>query len=305
MTLAQRLQRWAYRARVALMGKPLTARLARTVFALRAAIVTPPFVPPGHWASPLTASADVERALSWDRDSAPGVDLAEADQRTLAHELTPMLDEPFDGLRYSTGPENTMYLAADAAVYRAMLRHLRPNRVLEIGSGYSTAIALDTADRHLPDLEFGCVEPYPDRLVGLLQPGDRDRVELYRCLVQELPLETYDTLGRGDVLFIDSTHVVKPGSDVVWLFLHVLPRLVPGVVVHVHDIFWPFEYPPEWLAERRDWTEGYLLHAFLAGNREWEILLFSSWLWKRHPELVPPHLTAETPGNIWLRKGAS
>ena len=105
----------------------------------------------------------------------------------------------------------------------------------------------------------------------------------------------------GDVLFIDSTHVVKPGSDVVWLFLHVLPRLAPGVVVHVHDIFWPFEYPPEWLAERRDWTESYLLHAFLAGNREWEILLFSSWLWARHPELVPSRLDG-VPGNIWLRK---
>jgi predicted O-methyltransferase YrrM len=282
------------------MRNRVAARLARTVLSIRAAILRPPFVPPGHWASPLSSQSDAARALSW-RDASPhGVDIAGERQLTLARELAPMLDEPFRGPRYSTGPENTMYLPADAAVYRAMLRHLRPTRILEVGSGYSTAIALDTADRHLPDLELRCVEPHPDRLLRLLEPNDR--VALDRCLVQDLPLDEYDTLRAGDVLFIDSTHVVKPGSDVVWLFLHVLPRLSPGVVVHVHDVFWPFEYPPEWLTEQRDWTESYLVQAFLVGNRDWEVLLFSSWLWIHHPELVPTRLAAELPGNIWLRK---
>jgi predicted O-methyltransferase YrrM len=230
------------------------------------------------------------------------VDLAEERQVSLARQLGPMLEEPFEGPRYSTRPENTMYLAADAAVYRAMLRHLRPSRVLEVGSGYSTAIALDTANSHLSGLKLRCVEPHPDRLLDLLERGDR--VELDRCFIQDLPLEEYDTLRDGDVLFIDSTHVVKPGSDVIWLFLRVLPRLSPGVVVHVHDIFWPFEYPPEWLAEQRNWTESYLLHAFLAGNRSWEILLFSSWLWRHRTELVPKRLSAGAPGSIWLRKVA-
>jgi hypothetical protein len=99
-------------------------------------------------------------------------------------------------------------------------------------------------------------------------------------------VSAFSELEAGDFLFIDSTHVVKAESDVVWLFLHVLPHLKPGVIVHVHDILWPFEYPEEWLRERRDWTEGYLVHAFLAGNAEWEILLFSSWLWQCHPELA-------------------
>jgi hypothetical protein len=284
------------------MRTPGAARLARTVLAVRAAIVRPPFVPPGHWASPLSSPSDVARALHWRKGSPPGVEIASERQLSLARELAPVLEEPFDGPRYSTGPENTMYLPADAAVYRAILRRLRPTQVLEVGSGYSTAIALDTADRHLPDLELRCVEPYPDRLLDLLEPGDR--VQLDRCLVQDLPLEEFETLRAGDVLFIDSTHVVKPGSDVVWLFLHVLPRLSPGVVVRLHDIFWPFEYPPEWLEERRDWNESYALQAFLTGNRDWEILLFSSWLWKHHPELVPARLAAEVPGNIWLRRVA-
>jgi len=96
--------------------------------------------------------------------------------------------------------------------------------------------------------------------------------------------------------------VVKAGSDVVWLFLHVLPMLAAGVVVHVHDVFWPFEYPAQWLRQRRDWTEAYLVHAFLAGNAGWEILFFPSWLWQCQPELVPQPLAQERPGSIWLRK---
>jgi hypothetical protein len=104
------------------------------------------------------------------------------------------------------------------------------------------------------------------------------------------------------VLFIDSTHVVKAGSDVSWLILQVLPRLAPGVIVHIHDIFWPFEYPAAWLREHRDWTENYLVHAFLLGNSDWEILLFSSWLWQKHPELIPDRIAAERPGSLWLRR---
>ena len=96
--------------------------------------------------------------------------------------------------------------------------------------------------------------------------------------------------------------MAKAGSDVIWLFLHILPRLAPGVVVHVHDVFWPFEYPADWLRQGRDWTEAYLLHAFLSGNADWEMLFFSSWLWRCQPEFVPRPLAREEPGSIWLRK---
>ena len=173
-----------------------------------------------------------------------------------------------------------------------------------MGSGYSTAVALDESDTNpaLGGLQITCIEPYPDRLLGLLKDRDYDRVSLLRQPVQDVGLDVYDQLGPGDVLFIDSTHVVKAGSDVVWLFLHVLPRLAAGVAVHVHDIFWPFEYPAHWLGQGRDWTEAYLLHAFLAGNTSWEISFFSSWFWQRKPGLVPQPLERENPGSIWLRK---
>jgi predicted O-methyltransferase YrrM len=272
----------------------------RTARAIRAVVARPPYVPPGHFYSPLASGADVARALTW--ADAPGVDLAEAAQLRLARRLAPRLAEPLAGPRYRAG--NSMYGPGDGSVYRAMLRELRPARVVEVGSGYSTAIALDVADEPdgLPDLQITCIEPYPDRLLSLLGAADHARVRLISRPVQDAALSEFLALRSGDFLFIDSTHVVKAGSDVVWLFLHVLPRLPAGVIVHVHDVFWPFEYPAQWLHERRDWTEAYLVHAFLAGNQHWEMLLFSSWLWSCHPDLVPAHLAGEAPGSLWLRR---
>ncbi len=282
------------------MSRRLLLRGARTARSIRSVIARPPYVAPGHYYSPLTSDADVARALTW--VGAPGVDLAEPAQLQLAAKLSADLSQPLAGPRYKAG--NNMFGPGDGSVYRAMLRYFRPGHVIEVGSGYSTAVALDTADEAdgPADLKITCVEPYPERLLRLLGPADHDRVSLIREPVQNVDVSAFSELEAGDFLFIDSTHVVKAGSDVVWLFLHVLPHLKPGVIVHVHDIFWPFEYPEEWLRERRDWSEGYLVHAFLAGNAEWEILLFSSWLWQCHPELVPAHLTSEGPGSLWLRR---
>jgi predicted O-methyltransferase YrrM len=278
----------------------LVRRAVSTARAVSAVVARPPYAAPGHFYSPLTAASDVSRALDW--TGAPGVDLAADRQLALAQRLAPLLAEPMPGPRYSPG--NRMFGPADAAVYRAMLAYLRPGRLIEVGSGYSTAVALDEADANpgLGGLEITCIEPYPERLHQLLTGADHQRLAVLRRPVQEVDQASFQRLGSLDVLFIDSTHVVKPGSDVVWLFLHVLPRLAPGVVVHVHDVFWPFGYPGEWLRQRRDWTESYLLHAFLIGNTSWEIVFFSSWLWQCHPELVPAPLAAEAPSSIWLRK---
>lgn len=282
------------------LAHSLLRRTARTARAVRAVVARPPYVTPGHYYSPLTAEADVRRALTW--SETPGVDMAEASQLALAAQLSPILAEPPPGPRYVA--DNSMYGPSDAAVYRAMLSYLRPARVIEIGSGYSTAIALDESNVNsdLSKLEITCIEPFPERLLGLLQGSDDDRLTLLRRPVQEVEAAVYSQLGPQDILFIDSTHVVKAGSDVVWLFLHVLPQLAQGVTVHVHDVFWPFEYPAEWLQQHRDWTEDYLINAFLINNANWEILFFSSWFWRCHANLVPQHLASEGPGSIWLRK---
>jgi predicted O-methyltransferase YrrM len=277
-------------------------RAVRTIRAARAIALQPPYVAPGHFYSPLTTPGDVRRARAWAdaTNQLPGIDLRDEQQLALAAELSPFLKEGATGARYN--PVNPQYGPADAAVYRAMLNYLKPRRIIEVGSGFSTAVALDEIDSSLPGVELTCIEPYPDRLLGLMRDGDHDALTLLREPVQAVPFSIYEQLASGDVLFIDSTHVAKAGSDVNWLLLHVMPRLAPGVVVHVHDIFWPFEYPATWLNEHRDWTEDYLLHAFLIGNAQWEIILFSSWLWQCHASLVPAELATEHPGSIWLRR---
>lgn len=257
-------------------------------------IADPPWVTPGHFYSPISSAADVDRALRWNADLA-GIDLRATHQLALWRELM------FDGIpehRYRAG--NGMYDRADAAVYQAVVRRFAPATVVEVGSGFSTAALLDAADRFLPQLTVRCIEPYPQRLLGLLEAGDR--IDLIESPVQDVPIDVFTSLAPDDVLFIDSTHVAKAGSDVVWLFSRVLPRLTPGVLVHVHDIAWPFEYPADWLREGRNWNEAYLLRAFLCHNTAWRIEFFSSWFWHDNPELVPVDLRWERPGSIWLRR---
>jgi hypothetical protein len=285
------------------MAPSLVHRVVRTARAVRTTMRQPPYVAPGHFYSPLTTDADVDRAIAWaqpDDQPLPGVAMDVGKLLALAKELGDVLHEPVPGPRYRA--DNVQYGAADAAVYRAMLRNYRPARLIEVGSGFSTAVALDEAEREMPALSITCIEPYPERLLAQLRADDQRRLTLLRKPVQDVPVSTFSHLGNGDFLFIDSTHVVKAGSDVTWLFLKVLPTLAPGVIVHVHDIFWPFEYPEAWLREHRDWTEDYLLHAFLMGNRDWEVLWFSSWLWRFHPELIPARLADQRPGSIWLRR---
>jgi predicted O-methyltransferase YrrM len=282
------------------MPGSLIRRTVGTARAVRAVVARPPYATPGAFYSPLTTNDDVARCMSW--ADVPSVDLREEEQLAMASRLGPILAEPPPGPRYKAA--NDMYGPGDAAVFRAMLAQFRPRRLIEVGSGYSTALALDEAEHNgdLSGLEITCIEPYPERLLELLVGNDRERITLLRQPVQELPLTTYERLRPGDVLFIDSTHVVKAGSDVVWLFLHVLPVLAPGVVVHIHDVFWPFEYPDTWLRQHRDWTEAYLAHAFLIGNSQWQIEFFSSWFWRCHPELVPGSVNGKDPGSIWIRK---
>lgn len=265
----------------------------RTIRDALAVAVERPYAKPGHFYSPLSSRADARRAVDWLRHPAlAGVDMNEAAQLRLAADLAPSWTEPF-GPRYQPG--NDQYSVGDAAILRSMLEHHSIRRVLEVGSGHSTAVMLDAGG-----VDVTCVEPYPDRLLANLRTGDD--VELLQVGAQDVPIDRFLELGPGDLLFIDSTHVLKPGSDVVWLYLHVLPQLQPGVLVHIHDIFWPFEYPREWLEQRRDWTELYLLRAMLTGTRMWSVELFSSWLWREHPDLIPESLRAPAPSNIWLQK---
>jgi predicted O-methyltransferase YrrM len=248
-----------------------------------------PFVPNGHFYSPIPAQRELRRDSArifkeWPRGLS-GLDLREDAQRLLLEKFIEMYadlpfgDVPNDGLRY--GYKNEAYSYSDGIFLNCMLRHVRPKRVVEVGSGYSSCMLLDTNERWFGN-SIGCtfIEPYPKLLYSLLKPGDQERIEVLPNRVQDVEPSVFASLQENDVLFIDSTHVSKIGSDVNHLFFDVLPALAPGVYVHFHDIFYPFEYPRNWAEQGRGWNEIYLLRAFLQYNSEFEVVVFNTFLAK-------------------------
>lgn len=272
------------------------------------------FVPPGHYHSPFPSIEEVRRDEhrlfgQWPR-TLPGVDLREEAQLRLLGELRryyaelPFAAERVPHLRYYF--DNEMYSYSDAIFLYAMLRHLRPSRYMEVGSGFSSAVALDTNDLFLgARLRCTFIEPFPERLHSLLREGDQKCVDIIEGRLQDVPLEQFLTLEENDVLFIDSSHVAKAGSDVNRIFADILPVLRPGVHVHLHDVFYPFEYPREWVLEGRAWSEAYLLRAFLAFNGAFEVVLFNTFLEHFHQDLFVsdfPLCLKNKGGSIWLRR---
>lgn len=270
--------------------------------------------PPGHFYSPIPDLAEVRARHDFifaQPTSLAGIDLRASAQLNLAHVLStfaadqPFSDHPVEGLRY--GFVNDFFSYGDGIVLHTMLRHLRPKRYVEIGSGWSSALALDTIDRFLPGAtRCTFIEPYPDRLKGLLRDTDsaRSDIEVLDVPLHEVGSEVFESLQPGDVLFIDSTHVSRVGSDVNQIFFDVLPILPPGVHVHIHDVFWPFEYPPAWVYDGRAWSENYLLRAYLTHNPRIQINWFSQFLAVFHQAEVAaalPLWQRNTGGSIWLQ----
>ena len=269
---------------------------------------------PGHFHSPLPDLAEVQRdaaRLFEDRPrDLPGLDRNEAHQLRRLHEMLTFAGgarfpvDREDGWRYYS--RNDMFPEADAFVYSALLRLLRPRQVIEVGSGYSSAVLLDTLERHLGwSARCTFVEPDPTRLRALLREDDWSRIEHDPRRVQDVPLSVFDELGSGDILFIDSSHVAKVGSDVNHLVLDVLPRLASGVEVHLHDILANFEYPRAWVEEGRAWNEAYLVRAFLLFNPDFEIDFHGPYMAERHMALCHaclPHCDSGSGSSLWLRR---
>jgi len=272
------------------------------------------FAPPGHFYSPLPSPEELERdsprLFGVPPPTVPGIDLNEASQLALLDEFSRYyLDLPFPvekrhDFRYYF--DNPAYSFSDAICLYGMIRHLRPKRIVEVGSGHSSCVMLDTSDLFLDGgVAHTFIEPYPEKLLSLLKPEDPRRVTILKQRVQDVGLAPFLALERNDILFIDSSHVVKIGSDVSYLLGEILPRLQVGVHIHVHDIFFPFEYPEGWIAEGRVWSEAYALRAFLAFNEAFEIVLFNTFLERFHRRLFEeamPLCLRNEGGSIWLRR---
>lgn len=243
------------------------------------------------------SGAEAERAL-------PGIDWNPAGQLAFLAGLG-HADE-LAGLDGELDLRNGLFEAGDAEVWYQVVRHLKPRRIYEVGSGHSTRIAQRALRRNREEdpaytCEHLCIEPY--EAPWLAETG----ATVIRQRVETLGPAFFGALERGDVLFIDSSHVIRPGGDVVFEYLEVLPTLRSGVVVHVHDVFTPRGYPRAWLAEEvRFWNEQYLLEAFLTHNAAWEILAALNHLRHHHYDAllrVAPLLTPERePGSFYLRR---
>jgi predicted O-methyltransferase YrrM len=270
--------------------------------------------PPGHYYSPIPSREEIEERLrrmpAEPPETLPGIDLRPEAQRTLLADYARYYEElPFpetaeSSFRYCY--ENDFFSYADGIFLYCFLRHFQPRRIIEVGSGYSSALMLDTAERFLdPRPQMTFIEPYPERLEQLLRPSDEQFVEIRRERLQDVPSTAFAELQAGDFLFIDSSHVLKCGSDVQYLLFDILPALAPGVFVHFHDVFYPFEYPAYWLREGRYWNEDYFLRAFLYGNSLWEIVFFNTYVGKFfRPEIEKsmPLCLRNPGGSLYLRR---
>ncbi|MBI3515383.1 MAG: class I SAM-dependent methyltransferase, partial [Proteobacteria bacterium] len=274
----------------------------------------PVWVPPGHYYSPIVDPAELRTRFAqvFDADAPlPGIELGLEAQVALLRRLAahypdlPFGDRPVDGLRY--GYDNANFAHADAILRACMIRELQPRRIVEVGCGHSSAVILDVNERFFGGA-IACtfIEPHPELLRALVKPGDR--FSLLDQPVQDVDPALFESLEAGDFLLIDSTHVSKAGSDVNHHVFKILPALAPGVVVFFHDVFNGFEYPPGWFFdENRSWNEIYLLRAFLAYNREYEIVLFTEALEHHHPGLIAtlmPLAAKNLGGSLWLRRTA-
>ncbi len=277
--------------------------------------------PPGHYYSPYPDLNEVKKnedaLFTIKGKELPAIDLNESAQLQLLENFKdiyptlPFRENPVDGLRYSY--ENGMFNYSDAVFLACMLVNFKPKRVIEVGSGYSSTVMLDCRDYFKMDTHFTFIEPDTSRLMGLLKEEDKKdekRVKIVNNIVQKVPVEEFKKLGAGDILFIDSSHIVKIGSDVNYFLFEVLPALQSGVIIHVHDILYPFEITKKMIYRTRAYNETYALRAFLQYNNAFKIIAFNTflehfhkeWFEKNMPLCLKMDATGHRGGSIWLQK---
>jgi predicted O-methyltransferase YrrM len=270
--------------------------------------------PPGHFYSPYPSIEEIklkdkEIFESFPREI-PGIDLNESEQLALFNELKRYYKElsfvKTEGLRYffKKGDVGSPY-SPDWLILYCMIRHLKSRRIIEIGSGKSSSVILDTNELFF-DNSISCtfIDPYPKKLLSVLKKGDLDRIEVISEKLQYVELSKFSELSAGDILFIDSTHVSKVNSDVNYIFFDILPHLNQGVYIHFHDIFYPFEYPRKWVYSGMAWNEDYILRAFLQYNNAFKIMFFSNFLFRFYEDKLRDGMPfmKNGMGSCWLKK---
>lgn len=264
-------------------------------------------VTPVHFYQPIPDTQALPDSLWSQPTELVGINMNDRVQLDLLQNHFTKLREEYRNFPAEPPPgQQRPFRGIDALVAYCMVRHFQPRLIIEVGSGFSSVVLGQAAARNKSSALI-CIDPFPNELLR------ENSISVLRSLVetkvQELDVEFFSQLDSGDILFIDSSHTVRIGGDVNYLFLEVLPRLKPGVIVHVHDIFLPFEYRRDWvLDEFRFWTEQYLLQAFLMFNSEFEVLMANSYLNHYHRadfKAAFPGLPSWKGGSFWMRRKPS
>jgi hypothetical protein len=271
----------------------------------------------GHFYSPVVDPSELQaqKERLWPTNpEILGVDFDDDGHERILRELFPKYIADYDyPERLEESPElqqfftrNSQFSWLDSRALFVLLRAWRPRRMIEVGSGFSTLLSADVNTRFLDSaMELTCIEPYPRAFLRSAIPGVARVLEQK---VQDVPLAEFAALEAGDILFIDSSHVAKTGSDVNFLYFDVLPRLAPGVRIHIHDIFLPHEYLRQWVLEQnRSWNEQYLLRALLMHSTAFRVVFGCSYAFWRFPELVRAALNlpgghAFAGGSFWIER---
>jgi Methyltransferase domain len=268
-------------------------------------------VTPAHFYQPIPETQSLPDRLWTQPSELVGIDMNDSMQLELLRRHFPRFREEY--AHFPTKPSedehqfhlgNQLFDGVDALVAYCIVRHFQPRLIIEVGSGFSSLVLGEAAAKN-PGSTLICIEPFPRDFLRKGFPGLKSLIEKK---VQDVDLDFFSQLDSGNILFIDSSHTVKIGGDVNYLFLEVLPRLKPGVIVHVHDIFLPFEYRRDWvLDEFRFWTEQYLLQAFLMFNSEFEVVMANSYISHYHEKELKaafPDLSSWGGGSFWMRRKA-
>ncbi|MDR2173359.1 MAG: class I SAM-dependent methyltransferase [Burkholderiales bacterium] len=272
--------------------------------------------PPGHFYSPIVDPGEININDLWPDHRRPifGIDFNETSHKQILKEDFPRFIGEYDypekesqtSETHSFFTQNGQFSWLDSRLAFVLLRKWNPRHFIEVGSGFSSLLIADINKRFFnSNCDIVCIDPYPRDFLKKGVPGISSLIE---AKVQDVPLSLFEKIHAGDVLFIDSSHVSKTGSDVNYLYFEVLPRLREGVIIHIHDVFLPNEYLKGWvIEENRSWNEQYVLRALLMYSSAFRVIFGSAYAYSVMPDLLSEGLRFSDRrifggGSFWIKK---
>ena len=273
-------------------------------------------VTPNHFYEPVPDTRTLKDELWLKYTDMAGIEINKESQINLLFEFRSGFKNEYEAfprerttIPYQYFVNNSAFGPVDGEIYYCMIRYFKPRKIIEVGTGYSTYLAaqaiLKNKEEYGIDCELIAIDPYPSKMIENGFPG---LSKVIKSKVEDIEPSIFLELKGSDILFIDSSHVLKIGNDVHYLYLEVLPRLNKGILIHIHDIFLPANYPREWVLKKyKFWNEEYLLQAFLTFNNVFEVVLLLFYLHLKHPDELRRTFSSYDPqkvrpGSFWMVK---